>query len=524
MLREESLVTEELYLRPRVIGPLRDLLHRSHLLHDVVRALGSPLNLVLPEQLLGNLQSFRDVYRRRHLTGEVFFAHKANRSPAFPRRLAATSGADAANIDVASLAELQTALGCGFAPARIAVTGPKPPELLWLAARTGVTVHVDGIAELRELARVVGEHRLPRVPVLLRLSGFRSSGTTVASRPSRFGIGADTAEAAIEVVLQHADAVDLVGVGYHLDTIGAAEKAVALEGCLGVVNAAVARGLSPRVVDIGGGFGVSYLADAAQWQAWTTALTQAVLGRRPPLTWGGHAYGLRNDGGTLRGALGLYPAHRPLAGAAYLDELLAYPAPSFGGQPLATVLQEHLLQLWVEPGRALLDQCGAVLARVLEVRPHETGHHVVRLDLNAGDVSLEEHGVMMDPLLIPRPDNGRRTVAAAVENPAPVFLFGNLCLEADLITRRAVYLPRLPQVGDLLAFPNTAGYFMDFSADHALGQPIARTLAAWQVDGRWRWCLDDQYWPIVVDDPHAADSAADADSDADAVRATGVPA
>jgi diaminopimelate decarboxylase len=117
---------------------------------------------------------------------------------------------------------------------------------------------------------------------------------------------------------------------------------------------------------------------------------------------------LRGEGGTLRGALGLYPAHRPVASAAYLDELLSRPALAFGGQQLATVLQEHLLQLWVEPGRALLDQCGAVLARVLEVRRHETGHHAVRLDLNAGDVSLEEHGVMMDPLLIPRSGGGRR--------------------------------------------------------------------------------------------------------------------
>ncbi|GAA1643864.1 hypothetical protein [Actinoplanes couchii] len=37
--------------------------------------------------------------------------------------------------------------------------------------------------------------------------------------------------------------------------------------------------------------------DGAQWEAWTTELTAAVLGRRPPITWNGHGYGLRDEAG-----------------------------------------------------------------------------------------------------------------------------------------------------------------------------------------------------------------------------------
>ncbi len=99
---------------------------------------------------------------------------------------------------------------------------------------------------------------------------------------------------------------------------------------------------------------------------------------------------------------------------------------------------------------------------------------------------------MMDPLLVP----ASPVADAPAAQGHPVHLLGNLCLEADLITRRTVYLPTLPRVGDLLAFANTAGYFMDFSADHALHQPVARTVAAWQDNARWRWCLDEQYWPL----------------------------
>lgn len=76
-----------------------------------------------------------------------------------------------------------------------------------------------------------------------------------------------------------------------------------------------------------------------------------------------------------------------------------------------------------------------------------------------------------------------------------MYLTGNLCLEADLITRRLVQLPALPAPGDLLAFANTAGYAMDFRAHHALYQPTARKVAVYQQDGSWRWRLDREYWP-----------------------------
>jgi diaminopimelate decarboxylase len=147
-----------------------------------------------------------------------------------------------------------------------------------------------------------------------------------------------------------------------------------------------------------------------------------------------------------------------------------------------------MYDLDIEPGRALLDQCGLVLASVREVR-EEGGETLVRLDVNARDVCLEEHGLLMDPVLLPR---------SAPGDPAPagVYLLGNLCLESDLITRRKVFLPARPVPGDLLAFVNTAGYFMDFSATGALHQPIGRKVAVTPDGCRWRWSLDEQYWPV----------------------------
>ncbi|MGC5311512.1 Y4yA family PLP-dependent enzyme [Micromonospora zamorensis] len=473
-----------LYLSPRIDPTLQSALDETVLLTQLTDALGSPLGVILPQQLAGNVAAFRSVFSDHRLSGQVYYAHKANRSSSLVRELAATD----AGIDVASLAELQHALGAGFVPQRIMATGPKNEEFLWLCARTGVTVGADSVGELAALAALVADWSLPRVRVMARLSGFTSTGVQLGSRRSRFGVSAAAASEVLDVIEKHGEALGLVGVAFHLDTIGLPEKAVALEGCLGVLDECRQRGLRPWSVDIGGGFGVDYLADGAQWERYTSALTEAVLGRRAPLTWNGHGYGLRAEGGHVRGSLNLYPAHRPVSGPAYLDRLLGTAAPE-QRRPLGTLLLDNMYDLHVEPGRALLDQCGLVLASVLEVRDEADGDTIVRLDCNARDVSLEEHGVLMDPVVV------HRTTPAA-PGPAGVYLFGNLCLEADLITRRKVFLPSRPRPGDLLAFVNTAGYLMDFSATHALRQPIGRKVALYRDDGAWRWCLDEQYWPV----------------------------
>ncbi|SDD39539.1 type III PLP-dependent enzyme domain-containing protein [Actinokineospora iranica] len=479
----------DLFLTPLVDGLLREVLDAPDTLFGMVEALGSPLNLVAPRQIAENVARYRAVLGKHHLGGGVFFAHKANRSSALVRELAAGD----AGVDVASLGELRHVLAAGFSGDRIMATGPKDADFLWLAARVGAVVNADSREELAELASIVARHRLPAVRVMVRLSAFDSPGVRVLSRLSRFGVHARELGAVLDLLDAHRDELDLHGMAYHLDTNGLPEKAAALEGCLLAMREAAARGFAPTAVDIGGGFGVNYLVDQGEWERYTTELSNAVLGARSPMTWQNHGYGLRAEAGTLRGALGVYPSHRPVAGADYLDALLDREAPSLG-RPLATLLLESLYDLHVEPGRALVDQCGLTLARVAEVRATHAGDTLVRLAANSRDISMEDHAVLADPVLLPA-----RPAPVGPVGPVGVYLSGNLCLEDDLITRRKVALPRVPVPGDLLAFANTAGYFMDFAADHALMQPIARKVAVFRAGGAWKWCLDDQYWPVKGD-------------------------
>ncbi|WP_200797506.1 Y4yA family PLP-dependent enzyme [Streptoalloteichus hindustanus] len=462
-----------------------EIVQETDALLAMVSGLGSPLNVLVPRQIVDNYAKYREVYGKHHLGGTIYFAHKANRSSALVRELAASE----AGVDVASLAELRHALSAGFSGDRIMATGPKSAEFLWLAARCGAVVNADSREELVQLGELLTAHALPRVRVMLRLSAFESRGVPVLSRPSRFGCHEREITDLLDVVDKYRDVFNLLGVSYHLDTIGLVEKALALEGCLRAMRECRQRGYNPFAVDIGGGYGANYLADQEEWERYTTELGNAVLGNRPPLTWQNHGYGLRVEAGTLRGALGLYPSYRPVAGERYLDELLSGEAPSLR-RSLATLLLENLYDLHIEPGRALVDQCGLTLTLVEEVRTTSSGDPLVRVGANSRDISLEEHAVLVDPILVRANPAGEGT-----GRPTGVYLSGNLCLEDDLITRRKVFLPHRPAPGDLLVFANTAGYFMDFAADHALMQPVARKVAMFRDGGTWRWCLDEEYWP-----------------------------
>ncbi|MFT4294160.1 MAG: hypothetical protein QM582_01975 [Micropruina sp.] len=470
-------------LAPRLSSAWRDFLADRELPAALVGGLGSPLNLVMPDQLVRNAEAFAAVHRWLRLRGALYFAHKANRSTALVRRIAATGF----GVDVASVGELQHALGAGVPGARIMATGPKGEDFLWLSGAVGAVVNADSVDELERLGTLIRRHRLPPVRVMIRLSGFAPVGVAVLSRPSRFGVPVDQLDGALESLDRYRRELVLHGLAFHLDTTGLEEKALAVEGCLLAMAQCQARGHAPAAIDIGGGFGVAYLDQPEQWHSYARALNDSVLGRRTPITWAGYGYGLKAERGAVRGTLGVYPSHRDKAGPAYLEALLEHHGPRLR-RPLSTVLLESLVELHVEPGRALLDQVGLTLVSVREVRDGPDGSLLVGLDANRHDVSAEEHGVLVDPLLLPA--GGVRT-----GQPVSAYLLGNLCLENDLITRRAVHLPAPPRPGDLLAFANTGGYFMDFAATDALMQHRAATVAVRAAGSGWRWCLDADYWP-----------------------------
>jgi diaminopimelate decarboxylase len=450
-----------------LIGPVAAaLLADGAMLAKFTGIMGSPVNVVFPDVFAANITTFRQVLTDRDLPHRIFYAHKANQAGTF----VGTALREGIDIDVASAGELGQALAAGFPPERIEATGPKGERWLRrLLPYAGLTVNVDNLWELETIARLARH----RTPVLLRVSAGR--------RVSRFGIAPDAFEAAFEVIRRHPDRLDLLGVAFHLDTGELAEKVEAITIALRLIETAYAQDLSPRVLNIGGGFRQARLADSAGFDAYVRELQEGFLGQRPPMTWGGHTFGYHVDrDGIVRGT----PVFHRYTGSGPGPSLLADLLDSAleNGRTVAETLRENLLELWIEPGKALVDHAGLTVATVEFTKTATDGSNLVGLDLSRDMVTAADQEVMLDPVLIS---------SEISSEPCEVFMAGNLCLERDMISNHLVRLPRMPSPGDLMVFVNTAAYQMDLSAAEALMHPRPPKVAArLRGDGTFEFAED----------------------------------
>lgn len=478
---------KSLTLTPRVHPTIADFTKEKGTLFQLCRALGSPLNVLFPELVHDNVQGFQSVFSQFGVIGKIFFAHKCNQSESIIRRLSV----EKAGLDISSADELRHALGAGFDGSRLEATGPKNAEFLGLAIQHNVTVNVDSIAELQHiiaLRQVLSAAKPTRI--LLRLSGFEAEHSRFLNKGSRFGIPLCELAHAFGILDQWRKEVLLHGFSFHLDTVSVVERAVAIENCFQIFDEALGRDFEPQVLNIGGGFKVNYLTSEDEWNAYTSAIKEAVLGTRPPMTWQGNSFGMSADKGKLRGNFNSYNYYDEQTGPKFLAELLSHRFANLGDMTAGTLLRDNMIELWIEPGRSLVDQTGMTVARVNSVRKSSRNENIVCLNMKRQDICFLDQEIFVDPLVVYKDE------LPGDQEPCPVYFAGNLCLESDLVYRHLTYLPRMPQPGDLVAFMNTAGYFMDFSATNSIMQPIGKKVAVCRRDGQFTWMMDDQFVPF----------------------------
>lgn len=437
---------------------------------EALRRFGSPLHLVFPQVFAANLAALRGVLDAAGLGYRICYAHKVNCSAAFAR----TAAHAGIGIDVASVPELRSARAAGFAAERIEVTGPKGITLLTAAGAAGVTVNVDNLWELETLAG------LGPAAVLVRVSGFAGSA------PSRFGIDLAEIDSALDLLVRHRDRLRLRGFAFHLDTASTAERVRAVADCLELVERAYARGLAPTVLDIGGGLRQVFTGDPTGYDAYDTALRAGLLGQGPALHWGGNTFGYHVSDGAVHGRAVFHKYANIDPAPALLAELLAAPLPGHGGRALSRVLADNLLELWLEPGKALVDRAGITVAQVEFVKRTGAGATLVHLNLSRDTVTAADQEVLIDPIVL---------TEATGTGPAGVYFAGHLCLERDLVTQRQVRVEQLPVPGDAVVFANTAAYLTDLSAASAAMHPIPVKVAVTRADAGYVLCPDAGYRP-----------------------------
>lgn len=425
---------------------LEDLLSQPDQLSAAISEHGSPVNVIDPRPLGRNARELVEAAESRNVAFRIFFARKANKALCLVDEALRPGHA----IDVGSERELRQVLDRGAQPDDVIVTAAvKPRALLELCVESGVTVSIDNLDEWALLAEIAAD-RGATTPVALRLA---PEGDDLAA--SRFGL---TRSEVTRVAADASAQLEIGGVHFHLDGYSVPDRVVAGAQALASADELRAAGHPVAFCDIGGGIPMSYLESEADWELFWEEHQRAQAGECEHITYEGHTIGK------------VYPYfQRPVRGE-WLGLLLDSEIPGHG--TFATALSERGLELRCEPGRSLLDGCGTTIARVEFRKQRADGTWLVGLAMNRTQCRSTSDDFMVDPILVRPSDAGEPT--GAIE----AYLVGAYCVERELLTWRRLRFPRGVAVGDLVVFPNTAGYLMHIleSASHQI--PLARNLVA----------------------------------------------
>ena len=420
------------------------------LLEDLFKKYGSPVNIHHTEPFKKNYDRFTHVFDKHKLPHTIFFARKANPCNGFVKESKRLD----AGVDTASYHELKQCLDMGCNPKKLVLTAAvKNEELVHLALQHDVLMILDNEDECRLVNRIAGELGKP-TGIGVRISGFQYRGDKLYSR---FGFHTDHVVEFITSCLGRANQYENLqfdGFHFHLDGYSTEQRSEALLQSIFLADKLLAQGIRTSFIDMGGGILVNYLSSPSEWEAFWSELKRAVRGERAPVTFGNNGLGYELINGKLHGEPDVYPYYNECSKEDFLDEVLSYQNQQ--GETPASQLRERGIEIRIEPGRSLLDQTGLTMAKVIHRKKDSQENWLVGLEMNRSQLGSSSADFLIDPVFI---QAGKISIDM---RSAPVFLTGGYCLEQDIILKRKIVLPCLPEVGDIVCFPNTAGYMMHF--------------------------------------------------------------
>jgi diaminopimelate decarboxylase len=341
---------------------------------------------------------------------KLHYAMKANPMPAVVQHMAGLVD----GIDVASSGEMKVALDTVMAPKDISFAGPgKTRAELAQAVAAGIVINLESLTEMEIVAELCEKQgRQAKVAVRvnpdfeLKTSGMKMSG---GSKP--FGVDAEK----IPDMLKRLKDIGLDFWGFHIfsGSQNLREEAIAeaQEKALNLAaELAVAAPIAPRIVNIGGGFGIPYFPGDRH-------LSLSLIGSR-------------------------------------LGDILAASRPRLDGAEIV-----------IELGRYMVGEAGVYITRVVD-RKESRGqvflitdgglHHQLSASGNFGQVIRKNYPVAI----------ANRMDLPSVEK---VDIVGCLCTPLDRLGDRMM----LPQgeIGDLIAVFQSGAYGLTSSPTAFLGHP-----------------------------------------------------
>lgn len=419
-------------------------------LDNLFQEYGSPINILHTEPFEKNYHRFAQVFDKHKLPYTIYFARKANRCKVFVRE----SNRLGFGVDTASYLELKQCLDMGCNPRKIVLTAAiKNEQLVRLALEHDVLMILDNEDECRLINKIAGEFgKTPGIGI--RISGFQYRGEKLYSR---FGFDTDYV---VDFITAHLGRghkyknLRFDGFHFHLDGYSTEQRGEALLQSVQLADRLLTQNIRTSFIDMGGGILMKYLSSQTEWETFWSEHKKAVRGERPPVTFGNTGLGYELINGKLFGEQDVYPYFNDSSKEDFLDEVLSYQ--NAKKETSASLLRERGIEIRIEPGRSLLEQTGFTMAKVIHRKKDSRGDWLIGLQMNRSQLNSSSADFLLDPVLIQAKKNKREMI------PTPVFFTGGYCLELDIILKRKIVLPCLPEAGDIVCFPNTAGYMMHF--------------------------------------------------------------
>jgi diaminopimelate decarboxylase len=242
----------------------------NHDAEQLARTHGTPTFAYDLERYGENARAWQAAFARTGLPFQLRFALKANPMPevlAIFRSLGEPGSPGSVGIDACSPGEVLRAIECGWRPDEISYTGTNVSERdLDVLLERGIHLNLDAISQIERYGRRAAGGRIGVRIDPASGAGYGSHLEYSGDRPTKFGIGLDRLDLALEVAARHRLSVDTVyfhaGSGWLVDGLAGFEGA--LLAAVEAVGRVRAAGHDVREVNVGGGVGVRARADEAQ--------------------------------------------------------------------------------------------------------------------------------------------------------------------------------------------------------------------------------------------------------------------
>ncbi|MEP3380264.1 MAG: Y4yA family PLP-dependent enzyme [Maribacter dokdonensis] len=437
-------------LTPKTSDWMHELFNNQSVVKGLVERYGSPINVHHLPSFNNNCEMYKQVFESYGLKYRIFYARKANKS----RGLVKQAFASGIGVDTASFKELEQSLALGGNSENLVLTAAiKTEPQIELAIKNGVPIILDNEDEC-VLTQAIANRIGQKANV-----GFRISGFTVDQEKlySRFGFDVDEV---INFIASYVgdnksfDMLDVTGLHFHLDGYSTYQRSVSLVASIQIFSKLKEKGYAMSFIDIGGGILMNYLEDEKEWNTFNEQLKKSVLEDSNDITFNNNGLGFRLEDSHLRGKLNTYPFFNEINKESFIREVLDF-VDTQSGLSVASLLVKNGVELRIEPGRSLLDQVGMTIAKVIHRKKDAKGQWLVGLEMNMSQMMSSSADFLLDPFMLYNSEVEKN------EN-VDVFFTGAYCLERDVLLKRKITLPRLPAIGEYVAFVNTAGYMMHF--------------------------------------------------------------